>query len=86
MLLDKEVTFSNNIAEYLQHILTNDEVISLSIYFPDSTDTILDNMDASLDVFESPTSLDSWFRQHLTLHQIQRSLEDFFTVQVLLIP
>ena len=86
LLLDREVTFSNNIGEYLQHILTNDKVISLSIYFPDSPDTILDNIDASLDVSELPTSLESWFRQHLTLHQIQRSLEDFFTVQVLLIP
>ena len=69
--LEDQVTFIENLGEYLQY----EEVISLTIYFPNSPDPVISNMDAFLDgkdITESVTASDSWFRKNPVIHQIQK--------------
>lgn len=76
------MTFSKNIGKYLQHVQVVSlkiQVVSLKIQFPYFEDPILDNLDKFLNgkgVSESVSVPKGWFREHLTLHQIQRSIKD----------
>ena len=78
-LLDENTVVSKNIGEYWKHIVTNEEVISLTMYFPSVTSGVLTNMEAFLDgreVSESVSSHHSWFRQSLIRNQIQNKITE----------
>ena len=73
--LDDKLMLVENVGEYLQH----EEVISFTIYYPDSPDAVISNMDAFLDgkdTTESVTTAKSWYRQYSVVHQIQNKIKD----------
>ena len=73
--LDDKLTLVENVGEYLQY----EEVISFTIYYPDSPDAVISNMDAFLDgkdITESVTTAKRWFRQYPLVHKIQNKIND----------
>ena len=70
------VTFCKNNGEFIHQVLTNDRVISLNMYFPEITDTVLESMDNFLDGHDFSNSVNSnlWFRQWTTAFNFERHI------------
>ena len=78
-LLDEKTVVSKNVGEYLKHIVYHKEVISLMLYFPYMSESVVTNMEAFFDgreVSESVSSDRSWFRQSLIRNQIQNKITE----------
>ena len=78
-LLDEKTVLSKNVGEYWKHIAYHKEVISLILYFPYMSESVVTNMEVFLDgreVSESVSSYRSWFRQSLIRNQIQNKITE----------
>ena len=75
----QNVTFCENTATCLREILKYDQVISLNMYFPDSYDTILDQMSNFLETHNSTNSgnEDEWFYDGKTLTNFRIATDKF---------
>ena len=75
----RNITFCKHRGDYIRQILTNDQVISLNMYFPDISDPVLDGMDNFLEGrdFHYSENLEMWFHSWLTMVNFQISMDDF---------
>ena len=58
----QNVTFCKNVGDYYRQLLTNEQVISLNMYFPNNPDPVLDQMDNFPGADNSADNAQLWFR------------------------
>ena len=75
----KDVTVSTDIGDYTPRTMVRNDVISLNMYFPETSDSVLDDLEAYLngeDVSLFMLRSDEWFQQANVLHDIQIQIGD----------
>ena len=75
----RNVTFCKNQGEYIQQMLTNDQIISLNMYFPEISDPALDRMGNFLEGLNSThaKNVNLWFHNRPTIRDFRSAINNF---------